>query len=98
MTLGREGYVFSLLVLSSLPAVVVVPAWLVVRGPYFFRESEVGPRAVGLLVAKAALAPFFLVVTLRPLLAGRADRVSEWVPRCGGVLIFDAIALLPLNR
>jgi len=56
MMLGREGYVFSLVVLSSLLAVVAVPAWLVVLGPYFVQESEVGPRAVGLLVAKAALA------------------------------------------
>ena len=83
MKLGREGYVFSLVVLSSLLAVVAVPAWLVVLGPYFARESEVGPRAVGLLVAKAALAPIFAGMLLRPLLGGRADRVSEWVLKVG---------------
>jgi BASS family bile acid:Na+ symporter len=98
MTLGRAGYVFSLVVLSSLLAVVAVPAWLVVLGPYFVRESEVGPRAVGLLVAKASLAPIFAGMLLRPLLAGRAERVSEWVLKVvGGVLVVAGIALLALN-
>lgn len=98
MKLGREGYVFSLVVLSSLLAVVAVPAWLVVLGPYFARESEVGPRAVGLLVAKAALAPLLVGMILRPLLGARADRVSEWVLHVvGGVLTIAGIALLALN-
>ena len=98
MTLGREGYVFSLVVLSSLLAVVAVPAWLVVLGPYFVRESEVGPRAVGLLVAKASLAPIFVGMLLRPLLGGLAERVSEWVLKVvGGLLVVAGIALLSLN-
>jgi BASS family bile acid:Na+ symporter len=98
MTLGREGYVFSLVVLSSLLAVVAVPAWLVVLGPYFAREAAVGPRAVGLLVAKAALAPLFAGMLLRPLLAGRADRVSERLLKMVGVvLLLAAIALLAVN-
>jgi predicted Na+-dependent transporter len=94
MKLGREGYVFSLVVLSSVLAVVVVPAWLAVLGPYFARESAVGPRAVGLLIAKAALAPLLLGMLLRPLLGGRADRVSEWVLKAVGVVLTIAGVLL----
>lgn len=98
MKLGREGYVFSLVVLSSLLAVVAVPAWLAVLGPFFGRESEVGPRAVALLVGKAALAPLFAGMLLRPLLAGHADRVSDWVLKAaGGVLTIAGITLLALN-
>ena len=94
MKLGREGYVFGLVVLSSILAVVVVPAWLAVLGPYFARESAVGPRAVGLLIAKAALAPLLLGMLLRPLLGGRADRVSEWVLKAVGVVLTIAGVLL----
>ena len=98
MTLGREGYVFSLVVLSSLLAVVAVPAWLVVLGPFFARESEVGPGAVGLLVAKAALAPIAAGMLLRPLLGGRADRVSEWVLKVvRRRSVVGGLALLALN-
>ena len=98
MKLGREGYVFSLVVLSSLLAVVAVPAWLAVLGPFFAREPEVGPGAVALLIAKAALAPLFLGMLVRPVLAGHADRVSEWVLKAvGGVLTLAGLALLALN-
>ena len=98
MTLGREGYVFSLVVLSSLLAVVAVPAWLTVLGPYFAREPEVGPGAVAFLIAKACLGPLFVGMLLRPLLGERAERVSEWVLKTVGVvLIVAGVVLLALN-
>lgn len=95
--LGREGYVFSLVVLSSLMAVVTVPAWLAVLEPYFVREPQAGPGAVGLLVAKAALGPLLLGMFLRPLLRERADRVSERLLKIAGLtLLVVAAALLAL--
>jgi len=94
MKLGREGYVFSLVVLSSLLAVVAVPAWLAVLGPYFVRQPQAGPGAVGMLVAKAALGPLLAGMLLRPLLGSRADRVSEWVLKTVGIVLLVAAASL----
>ena len=98
MTLGREGYVFSLVVLSSLFAVVAVPAWLAVLGPLFVRRSEVGPVAVALLLAKATLAPILAGMLLRWPLGVRAGRVSELVLKvAGGLLVVAAGGLLAVH-
>jgi hypothetical protein len=73
MKLGREGYVFSLVVTSSLLAVVAVPAWLEGLGTLFGREADLDPAAVALVVAKAFLAPLVLGMLLRwPLSASRS--------------------------
>jgi BASS family bile acid:Na+ symporter len=98
MKLGREGYVFSLVVIASLVAVVAVPLWLAVLAPFFGREAELEPRAVALLIAKAVLVPLLAGMLLRPLLAGRADRVSELVLKAGGLVLMAAgVALLATN-
>ena len=63
MKLGNNAYVFSLLVTSSLLAVVVVPLWVAALGPLFGRESAVEPAAVALLLGKA---PLLLEIGWRP--------------------------------
>lgn len=99
MKLGREGYVFSLVVTSSLLAAVAVPAWLAVLGPLFGREASVDPRAVALLTAKAFLVPLVLGMLLRRPLSSFADRLSEWILGAGGaVLVLCGVALLVLQR
>jgi bile acid:Na+ symporter, BASS family len=96
--LGREGYVFSLVVLSSLLAVLAVPAWLALLGPFFVREPQAGPGTVGVLVAKAALGPLLAGMLLRPLLGERAGRISEGVLKLVGVaLLVAAAGLLVLH-
>jgi BASS family bile acid:Na+ symporter len=99
MKLGREGYVFSLLITSSVLAVAVVPAWLSVLGPLFDRESSVEPRAVALIIAKAFLAPLLVGMLLRwPLPSGVAERLSEWLlGAAGAVLTLAGAALLVLH-
>lgn len=99
MKLGREGYVFSLVVTSSLLAAVAVPAWLAVLGPLFGREASVDPRAVALLTAKAFLVPLVLGMLLRRPLSSFADRLSEWILGAGGTaLVLCGVALLVLQR
>jgi BASS family bile acid:Na+ symporter len=98
MKLGREGYIFSLVVTSSLLAVATVPAWLAVLGPLFGREASVAPRTVAVLVAKAFLAPLLLGMLLRRPLTSQADRLSEWIlGGAGAVLALAGIALLVLH-
>ena len=96
MKLGREGYVFSLVVTSSLLAIVVVPAWLTLLGPYFGRESSVEPRAVALLVAKAFLGPLALGMLVRRVVGPAAERASEWILKVAGATLLAAGLLLLL--
>lgn len=95
MKLGREGYVFSLVVTSSLLAVAAVPAWVAVLGPLFDRETALEPRAVALVIAKAFLVPLLAGMLLRWPISRVADPASEWLMRLGGlVLLASGLALL----
>jgi BASS family bile acid:Na+ symporter len=98
MNLGREGYVFSLVVTSSLLAVVAVPAWLQVLGALFGREADLDPRAVALVVAKSFLAPLVLGMLLRWPLSSVAEGLSQWVMGAAGAALTAAgLALLLLH-
>jgi BASS family bile acid:Na+ symporter len=98
MKLGREGYVFSLVVTSSLLAVVAVPAWLQVLGTLFGREAELDPGAVALVIAKSFLAPLVLGMLLRWPLSSVAERLSQWLlGAAGAVLTAAGLALLLLH-
>ncbi len=98
MKIGRKGYVFSLVVASSLLAVVVVPAWLAILGPLFGRDASVEPRAVALIIAKAFLAPLLAGMILRRPLAKIAERLSERILGvAGAALLVAGVALLVLH-
>ena len=88
--LGRESYVFSLVVTSSLLAIVTVPAWLLVLAPLFGRESAVEPGAVGLVIAQAFLAPLVLGMLLRWPLSRVAERLSDLILKAGSILLLVA--------
>ena len=98
MKLGREGYVFSLVVTSSLLAVVAVPAWLQVLGTLFGREADLDPGAVALVIAKSFLAPLVLGMLLRWPLSSVAERLSQWLLGAAGAALTAAgLALLVLH-
>jgi BASS family bile acid:Na+ symporter len=98
MKLGREGYVFSLVVTSSLLAVVAVPAWLQLLSAFFGREAELDPGAVTLVIAKSFLAPLVLGMLLRWPLSSVAERLSQWLLGAAGAALTAAgLALLLLH-
>ena len=98
MKLGREGYVFSLVVTSSLLAVVAVPAWLEIIGTLFGREAELDPGAVALVIAKSFLAPLVLGMLLRWPLSNVAEPLSQWLLGAAGATLTAAgLALLVLH-
>jgi BASS family bile acid:Na+ symporter len=98
MRLGREGYVFSLVVTSSLLAVVLVPAWVAVLAAHFNRETAVTPVVVATTIARTFLAPLLLGMLLRWPLSRVADRLSDGILKAGGiVLLLGAVALLALQ-
>jgi BASS family bile acid:Na+ symporter len=98
MRLGREGYVFSLVVTSSLLAVVLVPAWVAVLAAHFNRETAVTPVVVATAIARTFLAPLLAGMLLRWPLSRVADRLSDGILKAGGiVLLLGAVALLALQ-
>jgi BASS family bile acid:Na+ symporter len=85
--LGREGYVFSLVVTASLLAIVVVPLWLTAISRLVGREMSVNPWTLARLITKALLAPLVLGMLLRWPLSRVADRLSDWILGLGDVLL-----------
>ena len=97
-TLDSGAYVFSLLVLSSLLAIVVVPAWVGLLGRHFGVETELAPLTVALLMAKAFLLPLGLGLGLSAVFPRWAPRVAgRLMALAGALLAFSALLLLALH-
>jgi BASS family bile acid:Na+ symporter len=92
MRLGNEEYVFSLVVISSLLAIVTVPAWLTVLEPQFTRLDTIDPRKVAVVLGKSFLLPLLIGMAVRWLLRDASDRVSDALLKAVGV-VFSACAL-----
>jgi BASS family bile acid:Na+ symporter len=98
LDIGDGAYIFSLVLLSSLLAIVVVPAWLALLGPQFGSPLELAPTQVALILAKSFLLPLAAGMLLRRLFP---DFATYWSSRligaAGGVLTASALALLALH-
>jgi BASS family bile acid:Na+ symporter len=98
MSLGREGYVFSLVVTSSLVAVVAVPLWIELIAAAFGRDAEVDPVRLAGLIAKAFLGPLLLGMAARRLAGPVSERLSERVLLGAGLVLAAAgLGLLVLH-
>ena len=87
MGLDNEAYVFSLVVTSSLLAMVTVPAWLAVLKAAFGGAAELSSGDVGRVVATTLLAPLLLGMALRWLLPFVDDRLSDRILRAAGAVL-----------
>jgi bile acid:Na+ symporter, BASS family len=94
MKIGREGYVFSLVVTSSLLAIVAVPLWVELIAAALGRDARVDSFALAGLIAKAFLAPLLLGMLARWLLAARADRLSEVILSLAGPVLTAAALVI----
>jgi len=98
MNLGREGYVFSLVVTSSLVAIVAVPLWVEIIAAAFGRDAQVDPLRLAALIAKAFLGPLLLGMGARRLIGPPSERLSERLLALAGiVLAVAAVALVLLH-
>ena len=97
--LGREGYVFSLVVASSLVAIVAVPAWMELLGRVVGRDSSLEPWKVAVMIGKAFLAPLALGMVLHAVMPKLAETLSDWIGRlAGAALAIAALVLLVAGR
>jgi predicted Na+-dependent transporter len=85
--IGNEAYVLSLVVLSSLLAIVVAPAWTGLLGRLSGTSLGISPMQMAALLGKGFLAPLAAGMVLRALFPGASQRGSEWLLRIAGVVV-----------
>jgi len=98
LDLGSGGYVFSLVVTSSLLAIAVVPAWVALLGRHFEAADAISTATVALVVAQAFLLPLAVGMAMRALFpAWGARNAGRVMSAAGLLLIVSAAAVLALN-
>lgn len=98
LRLGDPAYAFSLVVLSSLLAIVVVPMWLATLGGRLAPGIELSPVKVAGVLAKSLFVPLVAGMLVRALIGARAERAGALLMRAAGaVLTLAALALLALH-
>jgi len=96
--IGDGAYIFSLVVTSSLLAIILVPAWLAVLGPQFHNPPNLESSRVGWVLAKSFLLPLAVGMLIRWFFPAFAERiVNRLMAIAGLVLTVCALALLILH-
>ena len=97
-SIGDGAYVFSLLVTSSLVAIVVVPASLSFLANRFDVAAELGTTDVALMLAKAFLLPLLVGMLVHAMAPERSQKIAARLLPLGGLtLTIAAMTLLALN-
>lgn len=98
MGVGDGSYVFSLVVLSSLLAIVTVPAWLALFGPLFGDTTELLPMEVARVIGRVFLLPLVVGMLVHWLIPEISSHMSEKLLKVGGgVLALCILVLLATN-
>ena len=96
--LGNDAYVFSLVVTSSLLAIVTIPAWLTVLAPLHGRSAELTAGDVAGVVVPSFLAPLAVGMAVRWLAPEASERIADRLLAVVGVIFtLCALALLVTN-
>ena len=93
-----DAYVFSLVVTSSLLAIVVVPAWVALLSRHFDVAAELSPMTVAMAIAKAFLLPLAVGMALRALWPSFASRWSETLLGTAGIVLMACGVLLLISH
>jgi predicted Na+-dependent transporter len=96
--LGNDAYVFSLVVTSSLLAIVTIPAWLTVLAPLHRQSAELTAGDVAGVVVPSFLTPLVLGMVVRWLAPVASERIADRLLAVVGVIFsLCALALLVTN-
>lgn len=97
--LNSQEYIFSLLITSSLVAIVAVPLWTALLGAYFDVTVELSASTVVSDIAKTILLPIMIGMGLRAIFPVWSARLSDRVIMIAGVvLVASGIILLVIHR
>jgi predicted Na+-dependent transporter len=98
LRIGNGAYICSLVLLSSLLAIVVVPAWLSLLGPQFGSPLMLEVTQVAWILANSFLLPLAGGMLLTRLFPDFAEYLSSRkIGAAGGVLTASALTLLVLH-
>jgi BASS family bile acid:Na+ symporter len=92
--LGSDAYVFSLVVTSSLLAIVVVPVWVALLAQHFGVAMELSSATVAVVIAKAFLLPLAVGMVIRGLLPKFSDWFADRLLAIAGVVLTGAGVIL----
>ena len=98
MGVGDGSYVFSLVVLSSLLAIVTVPAWLALFGPLFGDTAELLPIEVARVIGRVFLLPLIVGMLVHWLIPEISSRMSERLLLVGGTVLAVCILFLLITN
>ncbi|SAL55905.1 Sodium Bile acid symporter family protein [Caballeronia arvi] len=94
-----EHFIFSLLITSSLVAIVAVPVWTALLSAYFDVEVKLSIRTVVLDIAKTILLPIMLGMALRFFFPVASERLSGRIMKIAWIVLAVAgIVLLVVHR
>jgi BASS family bile acid:Na+ symporter len=97
--LKSQPYIFSLLITSSLVAIVAVPLWVALLGAYFDVRVDLPVSAVVSDIAKTILLPIMIGMALRLILPAWSERLSDRLIKIASiVLAASGIILLVVHR
>lgn len=98
LSTGDGAHIFSLVVTTSLLAIVLVPAWLALLGPWFGYPVQLHPERVAWVFAKTFFVPLALGMLIRWRYPAFADRFGDRLMAIAGLLLTAcALALLVLH-
>lgn len=96
--IGDGAYIFSLVVTSTVLAIILVPAWLAVLGPQFGNPVDLQPERVAWVFAKSFFLPLALGMLVRWRCPAVAQQVGDRLMTIAGlVLTICSLALLILH-
>lgn len=93
--IGNEAYVLSLVVLSSVLAIIAVPVWIAIYGQIFGIELDLSFGDVAAILGKGFLIPVALGMGLRLLIPAHGEKISQWLLLAAAIgLAAGGLALL----
>jgi BASS family bile acid:Na+ symporter len=95
-TFGSRGYVFSLVVTSSLASIVLVPLSIGVLTRNFAAHIDVQPLQAAAVIGKSFLAPLALGMVIRTLWPALGERLVNGLTATTGLLLVACALLLLL--
>jgi BASS family bile acid:Na+ symporter len=97
--LNSQQYIFSLLITSSLVAIVAVPVWAALLDAYFDVTVELSASTVVSDIAKTFLLPIMIGMGARVIFPAWSERLSDRLLMIAGVVLAaSAILLLVVHR
>lgn len=96
--IGDGAYIFSLVVVSSVLAVILVPVWLEILVPLFPRLPHLAPERAAMVLGESFFLPLLAGMAVRWLFPGFAAWVGGWLVGLAGLLLaLTALVLLAVN-